>query len=210
MSTLFFDLDGTLWDASGSTSRAWTEVLSSRRKGLTVSSRQIQDVAGRPYLECLAAIYPEAFDLPDLEGLLEELARAERHWMLAASGELYPGVREGLNALSEANTLFLVSNCADWYLESFLEASRTRDFFADATCFGLTGLPKRDNLLALKRKHGVDAGFYIGDTAGDRDAAAAAGLTYVHMTYGFGGKDLGARHRFASFGALTDHFLAVT
>jgi phosphoglycolate phosphatase-like HAD superfamily hydrolase len=88
-------------------------------------------------------------------------------------------VIEGLTDLAAVIPLYLVRNCNDWYMEAFLDHSGTRHLFADAVCHGTTGLPKHENLRNLMARDGLQRGYYVGDTNGDRTAAEMAGLVYV-------------------------------
>lgn len=184
---ILFDLDGTLWDASESTARAWTEVF--RMWGLPglVTREQIRGVGGKPYLECLRLICPQALGLQDFDRLLVELSVAEQRWMEHLGGAFYPGAIEAVRELARQYPVFLVSNCNQWYLESFLRHSELGGVFSGAICYGTTGSPKADNIKCLIDKFGIRRGFYIGDTKGDMEASLAAGVRYVHAAFGFGG-----------------------
>lgn len=77
-------------------------------------------------------------------------------------------VIEDLADLAAVIPLYLVRNCNDWYMEAFLDHSGTRHLFADAVCHGTTGLPKHENLRNLMARDGLQRGYYVGDTNGDR------------------------------------------
>lgn len=201
---MFFDLDGTLWDATESTARAWTEVFGARDFDLKISSAQIRSVAGKPYLECLQIVAPAVAASPALAEILTELEQAERTRMHSIGGHLYPHVIEGLTDLAARSPLYLVSNCNAWYLDAFLEQSGTAGLFRACACHGSTGLPKIANLKQLMGKYGYESGYYIGDTLGDKSAAEQAGLTYLHADYGFGGEAVTTDLRFADFAAVVD------
>lgn len=196
---LFFDLDGTLWDATESTAQAWTEIFARWGFDLTVSSEQIRSVAGKPYLECLQTLAPEVVNLARLPDLLKDLEQAERAWMAKMGGRFYPYAIEGLHELAAVSPLYLVSNCNDWYLQAFLRQSDTQNLFCAAVCHGSTGLPKHENLERLMGLHNISSGYYIGDTEGDKTAAQTAGLTYLHANYGFGGEGVISETRFDNF-----------
>lgn len=196
---LFFDLDGTLWDATESTARAWSEVFARWGFDSAVSSEQIRSVAGKPYLECLQIIAPGVATLSRLPELLKDMEQAERAWMAKIGGQFYPYVIEGLHELAAVSPLYLVSNCNDWYLQAFLQQPDTQNVFCAAVCHGGTGLPKHENLECLMDSYNISRGYYIGDTNGDRAAAQTAGLTYLHANYGFGGTGVISEPRFDNF-----------
>lgn len=199
---IFLDLDGTLWDASESTARAWTDVFERWGFGSSVAPAQIRRVAGKPYLECLEIVSPIAAACDQLPKLLQELGQAEREAMERMGGHYYEGALQGLAELAQVSKLYLVSNCNDWYMEAFLDHSGTRHLFAGAVCHGTTGLPKHENLRSLINSNGLDGGYYVGDTNGDRIAAEMAGLVYVHAEYGFGGQGVPSDIRCRDFASV--------
>ena len=205
----FFDLDGTLWDATESTAHAWTEVFQKWTLGIHVSADTIRSVAGKPYMDCLESIAPIALSLPNISDLLEDLEFSERNWMDRIGGVLYPDVLEGLKILSEYKKLYLVSNCKGWYLDAFLSQSNVADLFVKAVCHGKTGLKKSDNLIKLMQEEGVDHGFYVGDTVGDLTSAKDTGLIYVHANYGFGGSDVKTDNCHPNFSSITRYLLSI-
>ncbi len=101
-------------------------------------------------------------------------------------GRLYPGVAGGLQRLAAAARLFIVSNCQQGYIESFLAWSGLGPLFGDFECHGNTGLGKGENLALLEKRRELSRAVYVGDTQGDQDAAAAAGMPFIHAAYGFG------------------------
>lgn len=111
-------------------------------------------------------------------------------------------VIEDLADLAAVIPLYLVRNRNDWYMEAFLDHSGTRPLFADAVCHGTTGLPKLENLRNLMTRDGLQRGYYVGDTNGDRTAAEMAGLVYVHADYGFGGEGVPSDIRCRDFAAI--------
>jgi phosphoglycolate phosphatase len=197
---VFFDLDGTLWDATESTARAWTDVFSRYKLDTTVTKHQIQEVAGRPYLECLQFICPNALNHADSSSLMFDLAAAEKEWMHRVPGYIYAGALDAVAEIARRCHVFLVSNCNDWYLEAFLDHSRFRGVFHDVICYGSTKNPKANNILYLMGKHGVSKGLYVGDTKGDMEASRQAGIGYIHAAFGFGGPYIeNSLHTLSSF-----------
>jgi len=184
---VFFDLDGTLWDATESTARAWTDVFARYDFGIAVTKKDIQGVAGRPYLDCLKLICPEAASSSVLSCLLRDLAEAEKAWMGIIGGSLYKGAREAVIDIAKVSTVFLVSNCNQWYLESFISQSHLGEVFSEVICHGSNGKTKAENIRYLMQKHKIADALYIGDTAGDMEASLAASVGYIHVSFGFGG-----------------------
>ena len=207
---VFFDLDGTLWDATESTARAWTDVFGRYKLNITVTKNQIQSVAGRPYLECLQAICPNALKFADASSLISDLAAAEKEWMHRIHGYTYAGAIEAVSELAERYNVFLVSNCNDWYLEAFLDFSGLRSVFHEAICHGSTQKPKSDNILYLIHKYRIMQGLYIGDTKGDMEASRIVSIGYIHAAFGFGGRTMaGSLYDLESFEPTNELLLAV-
>lgn len=202
---MFFDLDGTLWDASESTALAWSEVFKRWGFASNIDQDQIRSVAGRPYLECLKIISPEAACCTLVEKLLLDLSIAEQQAMNKIGGVFYPGVIEGLEELCNLNSIYLVSNCNEWYMNSFFKQIENNNLkFKDSLCHGSTGLTKKENLLSLIRKYPECQRFYIGDTEGDKISAESAGLKYIHATYGYAGNKVSCSLSFDNFKSIVD------
>ena len=82
--------------------------------------------------------------------------------------------------------LFIVSNCNEDYIPSFLDAHQLHRYFTDWECIGRTGRPKGENIrLVVKRNH-LASPLYVGDTHMDQEAAAQAEVPFLHAAYGFG------------------------
>jgi len=184
---LVFDLDGTLWDAAAASAEGWNHALEELGMPARVSVDEIRSVSGTPFEGCVAILLSKLG--PPSDRLLRSLEAHERAVLEETGGALYPGVAEGLRLLAEVHPLYVVSNCPDWYLKAFLRSSGLRDRFTGWDCHGASGLPKAVMLQNLMRRCVLQAAVYLGDTQGDQEAAAAAGMTFVHARYGFG--DLG-------------------
>ena len=59
-------------------------------------------------------------------------------------------------------------------------------FITDFECPGYTNLPKGENCKLVMERNGFTSAVYVGDTQGDADAAAFAGIPFVYCAYGFG------------------------
>ncbi|HKI97967.1 MAG TPA: HAD family hydrolase [bacterium] len=199
---LIFDLDGTLWDSTETVAGAWTAVL--RRMGQperTVTPTDIAALMGRTHRDICHALLP-GLPEPRQESLMLACYAAEESALHARGGRLYPGVREGLTALAARVPLFIVSNCQRGYIETFLAWSGLAALFRDHECHGNTGADKAENLRRVVGRNGLRAPLYVGDTEGDRQAAEAAALSFVHAAWGFGDAPQAAV-RMADFTALT-------
>ncbi len=186
---VIFDLDGTLWDSTATVTQAWNRVLErlgDPRPPLSVAD--IAGVMGMAHLDICRTLFPGLAEARREEVVLACYVEEEQA-IHAQGGVLYAGVEAGLSTLAAGLPLFIVSNCQRGYIESFLAWSGLARCFADVECHGNTGAPKDENLRRIARRNGLQHPIYIGDTEGDRRAAASAGMPFIHAAYGFGSLD---------------------
>jgi phosphoglycolate phosphatase len=181
---LIFDLDGTLWDAAAASTYGWNLALEELGLPQRVTVEGIRSVSGRPFPQCVETLLPELSPVPD--STLELLESRERTGIELIAGELYEGVGDSLPRLAARYPLFVVSNCPDWYLDEFFRHTGLRAHFTGWDCYGLSGIAKSGMLNNLAATHRLAKAVYVGDTEGDRDAAAQAGMDFVFVRYGFG------------------------
>ena len=164
---IIFDLDGTMWDTRKPICEAWNIILSRH-----------EEIHRTPIVEA---------DLNDCMGLLmDELCTFENGYLAERGGILYPQLAETLYTLSKKYPLYIVSNCQDGYIESFLTAHLMSDFFKDTECWGRTFLPKSESNKILIERNNLKNPVYVGDTAGDAKSAKDAGIDFIYAEYGFG------------------------
>lgn len=186
MEGILFDLDGTLWDATEAISKTWSLVLAQYpRIKRRIAPEDLYGCMGLP----LDAIGDKLF--PDLEearrrSLMEECCILQNRYLEEHGGNTYPGLEETVAQLAENFKLFIVSNCGDGYIQSFLKAHRMDRYFSDFESAGATNLSKgENNTLIMKRNH-ITKAVYVGDTAGDAESARLAGIPFIYARYGFG------------------------
>lgn len=75
-------------------------------------------------------------------------------------------------------------------------------FFEAHQCFGSKGRPKFENIKDIVADYDLKAPVYIGDTTGDRDSAAKAGVPFIFAAYGFGVVEDGFVARIQQFDEL--------
>jgi phosphoglycolate phosphatase len=179
-------LDGTLWDATEIVAHAWNTVLSRvGENGRILDVSQVTAVMGMAHRELCATLLP---GLPEArqDALALACYEEERRLLLEYGARLYPGVAEGLRRLAQRCPLFIVSNCQRGYIEVFLAWSGLGALVRDHECHGNTGADKAQNLRSVLQRNELTTALYVGDTEGDRLAAAAAGIPFIHAAYGFG------------------------
>jgi phosphoglycolate phosphatase len=205
---LIFDLDGTLWDCSKASAEAFNRAFETCGLTKRISDDVVRSVSGKPADECVQILLS---DVPyekcqSLSQALDrfELDSIEKH----APTALYADVCAGLHKLKSHYTLAVVSNCTESYLKLFERCTPVANLFADSECFGRTNRPKSENIRAVIERQKLRSACYIGDTAGDEEAAMRAGIPFFHASYGFG-KPRGEPIAFASFSELVGHFVTL-
>ncbi|MGI9579812.1 HAD family hydrolase [Chryseobacterium sp. RRHN12] len=205
---LIFDLDGTLWDPRATIIEIWNKVLGKHQ----LIQREIKPEDMDQYMGLLAHdiikdIVPGISDL-QVRDLLSEIVAEENKILRIQGGILYDGVEDTLKSLANTHALFIVSNCQDGYIESFLEYYRFNDLFTDFESHGRTQKPKADNIRLLMERNQLsfEDSVYIGDTQTDYDSAKTNGLPFVFCKYGFGKvKDIQYRASLSKFSDLLIH-----
>jgi len=206
---LIFDLDGTLWDSTDSVCQAWNRVLVRNRPIRSpLLPSDIARIMGKSHVEIWKTLFAD-LDAHSWEALSRECYAEEERVIRAQGGELYRGVGEGVSQLSRVYRLFIVSNCQQGYIESFLAWSGYQAHFKDYECYGNTGEDKGRNLARLILRNQLRAPVYIGDTEGDQSAAEAAHVPFYHARYGFG-QIAGGAPGFDGFAELTGYFLSLS
>lgn len=181
------DLDGTLWDTSEISARAYNQAL--RKDGrcdLIVTAATIRKEFGRPDQEIANDLFP-SFE-PSVRSELMHLCDISNTTTLKETNDpmLYPDVPSTLETLSHRSRFYMVSNCGTGYIEMFLEKYNLNSYITDTECCGNTGKGKAENIRILMERNKIDSAVYVGDTAGDYNAAAKAGIPFIFASYGYG------------------------
>lgn len=186
MDSIIFDLDGTIWDPIDTVLSAWNSCIkrhSQIKKELTRAD--FEGTMGLQMHDISKKLFPNLNE-DFREQVINECCHAERGYIKKQGGNLYPNVEEVLNILSKKYKLFIVSNCQDKYIESFYEFHNLEKYFLDYENPGRTGLSKGENINLIIKRNNLFTPIYIGDTAGDLNAARYAGIPFVYAKYGFG------------------------
>jgi len=186
---LLFDLDGTLWDSTQQVAESWNFAL--RASGLraplpVITAQDMRSVMGKPMDEIARALLPGLND-DDRNRVFQECEDYEVDYVTTHSGVLYPDVESTLAVLKEKGYVMgVVSNCQIGYINAFYVSTGLGRYFSDMEEWGRTGKPKAENIRLVMERNGFEKAWYIGDTKGDRDSAADAGIPFVFASYGFG------------------------
>lgn len=183
---VIFDLDGTLWDSSRQVVEAWNIVLAKRPEiNKQITLEDMHSYMGKNIDQIFELIIPETTKEYRNE-LIKESCEEEHKYLAKHGGKLYEGLLDVLEKLKEKYTLMIVSNCQDGYAQTFLEYTKLWDTFKDFELYGRTGLSKGENIKLVMERNGINEAVYVGDTLGDMQATAYAGLPFIYAEYGFG------------------------
>ena len=203
MDSIIFDVDGTLWDSTDSVARSWNLAIQENSSlDLTITENTLQQVFGKTMTEIADTLFSR---LPEKERikLLEVCFQYENRYLETHPGKLYDGVTDTLAVLSGQYPLFIVSNCQKGYIEVLLRTCSLEPFIKDHLCFGETQTSKGQTILSLMKRNGLKNPVYVGDTRGDADACAEAGIPFIFAGYGFGDVP-DAKMRISKFTDLKD------
>lgn len=186
MESIIFDLDGTLWDSRQVVAESWTRTLkNSKYPEIEVTKADLTRVMGLQMDEIGEILFADV-PVDERTALIDRCGREENEYILQHGGILYTKLEETLAYLQEKYRLFIVSNCQAGYIESFWAHHGLGEYFIDSENPGVTGLSKGENIKLVMERNEIEATVYIGDTLGDQEAAAFAGIPFVYATYGFG------------------------
>lgn len=186
MDALIFDLDGTLWDSSEGVVEAWNHTLFSEGYGENwLTPTKLQGAMGKTISQIGAEFFPELSPVAQL-GLVERCCLMEQQVLSTRGGRLYEELELVLSELSKLYELYIVSNCQEGYIETFLQHHRLGAYFKDFESHGRTKRHKGENIQLVIERSNIKRAIYIGDTQGDYEAARFAGIPFIHAAYGFG------------------------
>ncbi|MDR2513726.1 MAG: HAD hydrolase-like protein [Christensenellaceae bacterium] len=179
--TLFFDLDGTLFETGPCVATAAQGLLA--EYGLpSLTEAAILSGLGKPSLEFLRGLLPDGMDPASVRGRFRELERDA----IRARGKLYPGARELLENLRKAgHSLHICSNGSAEYLQIVLRATGIEGLFDGV--HSASEHPSKGALLRALLRPG-EAALLIGDTRFDLQAAECCRIPFIAARYGYGSR----------------------
>lgn len=204
--SIIFDLDGTLWDSTQLCADAWNESLEALKlKSKKFQAKDVEKIMGLPHDEVFKKLFPE-YNKETREKIATEFYEREISRVNRNEAAIYPGVMEGIKALSQKYPLYIVSNCMTEYLNAFYFVTGMKNYFKDAECYGHKGLLKAENLKLIKERNSLKKPVYIGDTGGDEKSCKEAKIDFMYVNYGFGMVEKPLKI-FNTFSELTEYFL---
>ena len=186
MDCIILDIDGTLWDTTPVVAEAWNIALDKRPDvAWRATADKLRALFGRPLAEIAALTFPELSTTEQLL-LIDQCCEEEHKALEKTPGLIFEGVVETIKALSEKYKVCIVSNCQAGYVELTMNCLGIETYITDFECPGYTGLTKGENCKLVMERNGFTSAVYVGDTQGDSEASAFAGIPYVYCAYGFG------------------------
>ncbi len=186
---IIFDLDGTLWSTIDSCVKVLKEVKE-RHPEVTrdITREDIERSMGKPF-DVIVDTYFGYMEREKAVPIAKEAFEENVKNLMINGGTLYPKLEETIDKLSKKYKLFIVSNCIDGYIESFLKTSGLEAYFLDHECNGRTNLSKGENIKLIIERNNLKKAIYVGDTISDKEAAEYAKIPFVYASYGFGDVD---------------------
>ena len=182
---IIFDLDGTLWDSTLQILPAWNIVLQRNGKESGLSHQDIKGCMGKTAVQIAQRILPDA-PLAESLQVVKDCCLEELVYLEQSGGTLYPHLEKTLRTLAGQHDLFIVSNCQEGYIETFMNVHQLNHYFKDFQWEGSSGQSKGENIRDIMTRNQLTSAVYVGDTQGDLDAADLAAIPFIHAAYGFG------------------------
>lgn len=186
---VILDVDGTLWDSTGIVAGAWTRAVRECGHDVLVTADMLKGLFGLTMAAIAERLLPQ-LSVEEQGRVMDLCCVYEQEALEADECRIcYPGVEDTIRELSGSVRLFIVSNCQSGYIELFLDKTGLGPYIKDIECYGNTNMGKADNIRLVAERNHLLAPVYVGDTQGDCDAAAQAGVPFVFAAYGFGEAD---------------------
>ena len=187
--SIIFDLDGTLWSTIDSCVKTLSQIKE-KYPDITkeISKEEVMSCMGLPFDDIVNIYYGY---LPKNKAIMyaKEAFQANIDNLLTNGGALYKNTKDTIKYLSKKYKLYIVSNCIDGYIESFLKTSNLEKYFLDYECNGRTNLSKGENIKLIINRNNLKNAIYVGDTISDKDGADYANIPFAYASYGFGKVD---------------------
>lgn len=186
---IIFDVDGTLWDVRKVVEKSWSDTITRETDWpIRFDDKSLGAMFGKTMDTIFFHFYPES-TREEYERLTSIIYNVQSKNLVECAPPLYEGVEDMLKKLSVHYKLFIVTNAQRGYIDTIFKVHNIRKYFTDWMCFGDTGEPKDVTITKLMERNHLERAVYVGDTQGDADACAKAGIPIVYAQYGLGKVD---------------------
>lgn len=164
--SIFFDLDGTLWDCFELIKKLWKQEanIDFQKSFMGLTSKEISQYTGL------------SFDK------INNLQSKELDFIKNNNPKIYKGVIEGIKKLAFRYKLFIVSNCQKGYIDVFLQKTGLQTYITD---FRYEQKDKSTNVADLIVEYNLSRPIMIGDTVSDLKAAQSNYILFIQARYGY-------------------------
>lgn len=182
---VIFDMDGTIWDSSHQVTDSWNIVLKKYNNADEISYKDMQNCMGLMMDEIFKRLLPKCSE-NERKIIQKECEEFENEYLCTHCGYLYDGLETTLKSLKEMGYKpMIVTNAQDGYVQAFFKSSGLGELFEDYEMFGRTMLSKDKNIKLIMNRNNIQKAVYVGDTFWDYKSSTAAGLPFIHASYGF-------------------------
>lgn len=126
LKNIIFDLDGTLWQTSDSYIYAYHKLCEFYNISDVVPDEVILSCLGVKLDNFLPKLFPNVEDQRELA--FRAMGYSIEYLLSNPEGCCYDGVAQMLNTLSKKYNIYIVSNCLDAYVETFMKISGTEQY----------------------------------------------------------------------------------
>ena len=189
---VIFDLDGTLWETEWISYKTANAVLKKYEADKEITMDVIKSTMGCTYAET-AEMYMPYYDVEKREKILGQMLDLNAQILSEFGGNVYKNLKETLDKLSGNYKIAIVSNCADGYIESFLNSSKLEKYFVDYMAAAKYKVTKAEAIRRVVERNNINSAIYVGDTVNDYKATLGAEVDFIQAKYGFG-EDLGTEY----------------
>jgi len=179
---VIFDLDGSLWDTSQAILTVTNLILKNYGKEeITIDS--VNQSFGLPIEEKLELLLPE-FRKSDAIKIYGQIMATVQKLLDTGKGvKVFSGVKPILKDLSSRYKLGIISQNSEKYVKSFINLTKTLDYFEDYIGIADYNLDKSQAIMRLRQNNNVAHVIYVGAKESDRDAAKNALVPFLHARY---------------------------
>ena len=201
--SIIFDLDGTLWNSIEGVCGAWKTVLANHPNiDKIITTQDMENCMGLTIDNIGKKLFPDLDEALQMQ-LMKECCDAEQIYLGEHGGKLYPNLEETLKVLKGKYRISIVSNCADGYIESFLNSSKLDKYFVDYIAAAKYKVTKAEAIRQVIQRNDINSAIYVGDTINDYKATLGAEVDFIQAKYGFG-EDLGTEYSIEDISQLPE------